>query len=139
MAEVVEFFGERFTIADRIGLMPLMRFAKVAQAGVDSADLAGLAAMYDLLEQCLAEDEWRRFQVCADKNRADGEQLMGVVAEVMGKLSARPTSRPSGSSDGPSIIEPRSEAGSSSAVMDRLSGRPDLQLMVMRAQEARAS
>lgn len=139
MSEQVEFFGEQFAIADRIGLMPLMRFAKVAQAGVDSADLAGLAAMYDLLEQCLAETEWQRFQVCADKNRADGEQLMGVVAEVMEKISARPTSRPSGSSDGPSIIEPRFEGGSFSAVMDRLSGRPDLQRMVLQAQESRAS
>lgn len=132
----VAFHGETFTIADRIGLMPLMRFAKVAQGGVDSNDLAGLAAMYDLLEQCIAPADWQRFQDVADRSRADGEQLMEVVAEVMTVLSERPTSRPSGSSDGPLITEPKSAGGFSSPVMDRLSGRPDLQLIVVRSQQA---
>jgi hypothetical protein len=137
----VDFCGERFRMADRVGLMPMMRFAKVAKAGVDSDDLAGLTAMYDLLEQCLAEDEWDRFQAHADKTRADGEELMGVVAKVFEVLSARPTRRPSDSSDGPSTTAPSSTGDSSSQVIAReeAAGRPDRALILVQAQEARAA
>ncbi len=139
MASPVEFGGESFAVADRIGHMALMRFAKAAQAGVDSSDMAGLAAMYDLLEQCIDPADWPRFEKAADRTRADGEELMRVVVEVMARVTDRPTSRPSASSDGPRVTEPRSEVDFSSPVMDRLSGRPDLQLMVVQAQEHRAS
>lgn len=136
MSESLLFFGEPFTMADRIGAMALMRFAKVAQSGADSDDLAGLTAMYDLLEQCIAPQDWQRFQAAADTNRADGEQLMAVVAEVVKRLSERPTSRPSVSSDGPHRTAPNSRGDSFSRVMDRYQGRPDIQLMVLDAQTA---
>lgn len=135
----IEFHGERFAVAERIGAMSLMRFAKVAETGADSLDMAGLAALYDLLEQCIAPADWTRFTAAANEHRADGDELMEVVKEVMGHLSERPTSRPSVSSDGPRTIEPRSEVDSSSAAMAQLHGRADLQLMVVQAQEARAS
>lgn len=104
----VEFFGERYPVADKIGLMPLMRFARVAEAGVDSGDMAGLAAMYDLLEQCIADESWPAFQRAATRNRADGDDLMRVVKDAIEAIAARPTGRPSDSSDGPAAIEPRS-------------------------------
>jgi hypothetical protein len=135
----IEVFGETFEIAERIGLMPMMRFAKAAKSGLDSSDMDGLAAMYDLLGQCIAEKDWPRFEAAADRARADGDELMGVVTRVFEVLSERPTRRPSDSSDGPSTIEPTSTGDSSSRVLARLEGRPDLQLMVMQAQEARAS
>jgi hypothetical protein len=137
----VEFLGEQFRIAERVGLMPMMRFAKVAKDGGDSDDLAGLTAMYDLLEQCLAEDEWERFQAHADNTRADGEELMGVVARVFEVLSARPTRRPSGSSAGPSTTARNSTVDSSSQVIAReeAAGRPDRALILVQAQEARAA
>ena len=119
----VAFGGERFTVADKIGLMPLMRFAKAAQGGVDSNDMAGLAAMYDLIEQCIAPADWARFQSVADKTRADGEELMAVVKDVIEALSARPTTRPSDSSAGPATIEPKS------AAEPDLSDQPELRLI----------
>lgn len=138
MADTVEFAGESFLIADRIGLMPLMRFAKVAKAGTDSTDLAGLAAMYDLLEQCIAPEDWQRFQDRADAARSDSDELLEVVSTVIETLSARPTSRPSDSSAGPQTTAEKSTPASSSAVKDRLeaAGRPDLALMVTMAQTA---
>ena len=139
MSNAVEFFGESFTVADRIGLMPLMRFAKVAQSGVGADDMAGLAAMYDLLQQCIDPQDWPRFEAAADKSRADGEELMTVVSAVMQKITERPTLQPSDSSDGLRITEPNSTDDSSSRVIQRLAGRPDLQLMVLTAQEARAA
>ncbi len=132
----VEFAGDRFAVAEKIGLMPLMRFAKVAQSGVDSADMAGLAAMYDLLEQCIAPADWQRFQTAADRSRADGDDLMGVVRDAIEAISARPTSQPSDSSDGPTATPPSSEPDCSSRVIARLEqqGRPDLALVVAQAQ-----
>lgn len=140
-SDAVEFGGELFIVADKIGLMPLMRFAKVAKAGVDSADLDGLAAMYDLLEQCIAPEEWARFEAHADKIRADGEELMRVVGKVFEILTDRPTVRPSDSSDGPTTTGPRFTSTSVERVSSRLedSGRPDLALFVNRAAEAQTA
>jgi hypothetical protein len=140
MAEI-DFAGERFTVADKIGLMPLMRFAKVAKAGVDSADLAGLAALYDLLAQCIADADWARFEAAADKSHADGEELMAVIGKVFEALAERPTSRPSVSSDGPMTTPPRSADDSSSTVVQRLEqqGRPDLALLVSQSELARSA
>jgi hypothetical protein len=137
----IEFCGERFRMAERVGLMPMMRFAKVAKAGVDSDDLDGLAAMYDLLEQCIADDEWARFQAHADRTRADGDELMSVVKRVFEVLSERPTRRPSDSSGGPLTTEPSSTDGSFSQVIAReeAAGRPDRALILVQAQEARAA
>jgi hypothetical protein len=134
----VEFKGETFRASDGIGLMSLMRFAHVAQGGTDANDMEGLAAMYDLLEQAIAADDWDRFQRHAMKVKAQGDDLMAVVQKVIQALAARPTSRPSDSSGGPTVTEPKSEAGSSSQVVQRLEdrGRPDLALMVTMAQEA---
>ena len=136
MAEVT-FCDEQFGVADKIGLMPLMRFAKVAKSGADSADMEALAVMLDLLEQCIAPADWQRFQDTADKNRADGDELLKVVSDVFEVLAERPTSRPSDSSAGPSTTAPNSTAGSYSPAKARLEdkGRPDLALMVLTAQE----
>jgi hypothetical protein len=139
----IEFEGERFGMAEAIGAMPLMRFAKVAKSGADSNNMDGLVAMYDLLEQCIEPAEWVRFQAHADKTRADGEKLMTVVGKVFEALSERPTGRPSASSGGPKSIKRKSASGGapSSKVVRRLekSGRPDLALMVTLADETRSA
>ena len=50
----VEFQGETYRIAEKIGLAPLMRFAKLAAASAD-LDAGALAVMYDVLEQCFSD------------------------------------------------------------------------------------
>jgi hypothetical protein len=137
MTETVEFCGETFHIADKVAALPLMRFAKAAKAGVDSDDLDGLAALYDVLGQCIHPDEWGRFESHADRERADGDQLLEVVQEVFTLLAARPTGRSSDSSGGPRTIEPSSTVDSSSRVIADLNdrGRPDLALVVRKRQE----
>jgi hypothetical protein len=141
----VEFGGETFKRADAVGLMALMRFAHVAKSGTDSNDLDGLAAMYELLEQCIHEDDWQRFQKTALKVKAKGDDLMGVVRKVISGESDRPTSRPSDSSDGPIVIGQSSESEQPRPAYLRVvereeaSGRPDRALMVLMAQEQMAS
>jgi hypothetical protein len=58
----VEFLGKEFAIADKIGLMPLMRFAHAAQSGLDSNDMEGMAALYDMLRQSIADESVLVFQ-----------------------------------------------------------------------------
>lgn len=139
---MIDFEGETFRVADKVGLMPLMRFATIARSGVDANELEGLAAMYDLLEQCIHPDDWARFTDHATKVRASGDDLNDVVARAMAEVAKRPTGRPSVSSDGPRAIEPSSTVDSSSPgtarVIDMFNeqGRPDLALMVRKRQES---
>ena len=139
----VSFGGESFAAAESIGLMALMRFAHVARSGTDANDMAGLAAMYELLEQCIEPSDWERFQQTAMRTRATGDDLMRVVKDVIQAASARPTGRSSDSSDGPTATEPNSESSEAPylRVVRRLEaeGRPDKAYMVELAQEAQAA
>lgn len=144
MTDTVEFLGDQFRVAERVSSLAVMHFAKVANSGVDTLDLAGLAAMYDLLEQCIHPDDWSTFEAHCNRHRADGEQLFDLVQRMFLVLAARPTGRPSDSSAGPRTIEPSSTADSSSpaiAVIERLNAqqRPDLALLVRKRQESLAS
>lgn len=132
---VVTFCGETFRAADRIGALSVMRFAKIAQGGADSSDMDGLAAMYDLLEQCIDPADWPRFERTADQKRAGDEELFDVIGQVMAAQSDRPTVRPSASSDGPSVTAPRSTSTPADRAIAREAGRPDLQLAIVKAQE----
>lgn len=137
----IDFAGETFRLADKIGLMPLMRFAHVSRRGVDSNDMEGLAAIYDLLKQCIADDDWGRFEDAAMTSRADGDELLEVVSRAVQAISERPTQEPSDSSDGQPITSGSSTDGSSSPVIGRLveQGRPDLALIVDQAERSRVS
>lgn len=139
MAEIQR-WGETFQVADKVALMPLMRFAQVAQAGVDSNEMAGLAALGDLLDKCIAPSDLAKFNRVATANDADGDDLMEVVKEVFQIITERPTSRPSDSSDGSSTTSESSAVVYSSPVT-RLEkqGRPDLALLTRRAQTHLAS
>jgi len=138
----VEFLGARFRTADKVGLMPLMKFAMTARKGVQSDDLDGLAAMYALIRDCVdqtrpqkpvldengqpvirdgkpvTEDdgpsEWDRFEQHAIDSKAEAEDLFKVVSDVIQALSARPTRRPGDSSAGPQTTSDSSKAISSS-------------------------
>lgn len=140
----VAFMGAEFAVASKIGLMPLMKFAKISKSGIDSSDIEAMAAMYDMLQQCIADDPvfvlqgrvttreaclelstedaeqvvvfggWGAFEDHANKTRAGDDDLLQVVRDVMEILTERPTSRPSDSSAGPQQTAPTSAENSSS-------------------------
>lgn len=146
MSGTIEFLGAEFHVADKVSSLAFMRFAKVAKAGTDAEDMDGLAAMYDLLQQCIATEDWHRFEAHADTQRADSEQLLEVIQKVFAVLADRPTGRSSDASDGPRIIEPSSTVDSSSPApaeraISRLNeqGRPDLALLVRRRAESQSA
>src|SRR3954452_16337989 len=49
----IEFLGERFGLAESIGLMPMLAFANASKQGLDSDDMAGLSAMYALIRDVI--------------------------------------------------------------------------------------
>jgi hypothetical protein len=136
----VTFCGERFELTERPSKMALMEFASVAVTGADSESLEGLAALHNLLQECIGEAEWPRFKALAREHKSDDVALFGVVNSVFEAYSEIPTTRPSDSSDGPENTSPRSEGDvfSRSKAALEAKGRPDLAVVVMQAQEAQA-
>lgn len=139
--ERFDFLGRSFGVAERVSTLALMRFAKAASGGVESDDMAGLAAMYDLLQQLVEPSEWAVFEAHADAQRAQPDDVLAVIQEVLPLIAGRPTGPPSDSSDGRQTKSVHSVGGSSSPVIAHLQakGRPDLALMVEQADRARAS
>lgn len=150
MTELVPFQGVEFHIAERVGLMPMMRYAAFSKRQLQliasgkeptgEDEIESLTATYELLEQCLHPLDWARFQEHASVVGADMDELMKFVGTVMATVAQRPTGRSSDSSDGPRVIEPSSTVVSSSpgTVVDMFNdkGRPDLALIVRKRQES---
>ena len=144
MADVtLEFRGEKFAVAEQIGWMPMMRFARLSE-NPDTELMEGLAGLHAVLQECIAERDWPRFEAHATKVHADYDDLYQMVADAIAVMTARPTSQPSDSSDGPSPTSGPSADGSGSPVtslVERLEreGRPSIAYMVQQAQASRAS
>ena len=123
-----KFYGELFTVAERVGAMPLLRFAAVADSGAHADEMAGLAAMHELLRDCLAPGDWSRFQKVAADNKADAEELMAVCGAIYEAVTGRPTQRPAASAVGSSPTSESSRVPSSSAASSPLGNVPPIQL-----------
>lgn len=111
--ERLEFLGESFRLGESVGLMPLMKFAHAANSGLDSDDMAGLAALYALVRDTVHPEDWDRFERLAIEKHAEGEELMEFVGKAIEAISARPTRRRSVSSAGASSTSPSSTGTSS--------------------------
>jgi hypothetical protein len=137
--DVIAFMGEKFRIAESVGAMPMLAFAKASKSGLDTEDMAGMAAMYSMIRDVIHrpklydehgnrvvdevtgkpahdESEWRRFEELATDEQADGEELMTFVSEAMAVISARPPKRRGISSASSPTTSPRSKGSSSSPV-----------------------
>lgn len=111
-----EFMGRWFRVADKMGLMPYLRFAHIAKLGVEKDDLEAMAATYDVLAQAVHPDDWEAFCQHATETRADEDEIIKAVHASTAVMSARPQVRPSDSSVGPQDTETSSSAGLSSPV-----------------------
>lgn len=151
MSEVIEFCGEEFRVGEKVGMMPMMRFARVGKreqerlrsGGQQTATdaMEAMDAALTLLEQCVHPDDWDRFERVTTEHHVGQEEYMRFAGRVMSLLASRPTGRSSDSSDGPLITEPSSTVVSSSpasAVIEDLNGRgrPDLAQVVRMRQES---
>lgn len=130
-----DYFGE--AIAANPGLTDLhyMDFMEQA-AGMAVDDPAALRIVKDFARACLGTS----FDVFWSTALAHGQtqaEVFEVLMSVLEAATARPTELPSGSSDGQQSTATSSEGDSS--LQERLAGRPDLQLLVSKAQAAKAS
>lgn len=98
--DTFDYYGETFTVRDRVGIMPLLKFAVVAQTGVDSSEMEALAAMHSLVMACIVTSDVPRFEKVATEHDADTEELMDICKALYQAVTARPTGQPSDSADG---------------------------------------
>jgi hypothetical protein len=87
-ARTVEFLGQHFRISSRVGMMPVMDLAAAAASDSDTSDMDALAAVWHLLRDCIAEDEWHRFRAHAIAVKADVTELLPVTKRVAEMLAA---------------------------------------------------
>jgi hypothetical protein len=147
----VELHGQRFTMAEKIGAMAFMRLASLAQDGLGSSDMDGLAALYDVCRAVFEDESWDRYRVMATRLRLGDEEIMLDVQRLVEAVGRRPTGRSSGSPAGPSPTPSVSPTGHAVpdtdselqwalgqySPSDRFpSGRPDLQVGVVDRWEA---
>jgi hypothetical protein len=140
----VELLGRQFRIAEKIGLMPLLKFASASDMTTD--DPRALSAVYSLLRDCIYEGspgcgeceactadnestcksydkgDWGDFERHAMDTKADADELLAVITQVLEVVSGRPTKPPAGSSAGRRATR-RVSTGNSSAGRGRASRR----------------
>lgn len=140
----VELLGKQFRIAEKVGLMPLLKFASASDMTTD--DPRALSAVYSLLRDCVYEGtpgcgecascttdneaacpsydkgDWAAFEQHAMDTKADADELLAVITQVLEIVSGRPTKQPAGSSAGRRTTR-RNSTGSSSAGRGRGSKR----------------
>ena len=121
-AETVEFMGKKFRIAEKVGLMPLLKFS--AAVDFDISDPRALSAMYAMLRDCIYRGtpacgtctackddresecaafdagDWKAFEDHAIETQADADELMDVLTKTMEIITGRPTKPPATSSRG---------------------------------------
>jgi hypothetical protein len=151
-AQTVSFMGDDYRISERVGLMPLLKFANAADRGLNAEDMAGMAAMYAMIRDCIykgeppcgsceactaaqpgtppsavgceqfVEGDWDRFERAAIDKQAGPDELFDVVNEVIERVTANPTSARSDSSPAARSASTRSREPSSSPAHPQAAG-----------------
>lgn len=98
-----DFEGQTFTVAAKVGTAPLADFAAAAQAGIDTQEMEGLAAMRTLLHQIVVDEDADRLWRALTVARADEDDMLAIIKAVFEAEMGRPTQQPSDSSVGLSI------------------------------------
>lgn len=132
-----EYFGVVIRTNPAATDLALTDFMEHAGA-VDEKDPGVITIVKDFMRDLIHPDDFDKFWGLARRNGQTTEDLLAVQKAVVSAVVGRPTGRPSGSSGGRRRTPAKSRAGSSSRVINRLAGRPDLQLAVVAAQEARS-
>jgi hypothetical protein len=135
--ETIEFMERKFRIAEKIGLMPLLKYASASDMSTE--DPRALAAVYAMLRDCIHpgtpacgecadceagrdtscksydKGDWAAFEEHAIETKAGAEDLLPVISQVMEIISGRPTGPPAPSSAGRRATRRGSTGNSSGA------------------------
>jgi len=86
-AGTVTFKGETYRLDSKMGVWPMLQFARAAEAGLDAADARGLAAIHAFLQDVIDPDDWGRFQEDMIKNKiSDLGELINVANQAVNAL-----------------------------------------------------
>jgi len=86
----VTFMGGKYRVADKVGIWPLMQFARAAEAGLSLRDVKGLAAVHAMLEDVVHPDDWGQFQDdMIAKKAVDLQAMLDVAGQVVELLTER--------------------------------------------------
>lgn len=102
-APTVTLLGTSYKVAEKIGVWPLMQFARAAEAGVSMADQKGLAAFHAQMQDVIHEDDWGRFQEDMITKKVSMEDLIDCAreaVEVVQAHMARKRGRANGAANG---------------------------------------
>lgn len=135
MSKSVTLGGEVFFLRQP-GHYAMQDVLELAEKGVDSESAAGYRAISNLVAACMSEQDYARWEMVARRERSTGEDMIRLVLEG---LADRPTVRPSDSSDGPPSTATTSTDAAFLRVVQGEAGRPDRQLILLQAQEARTA
>lgn len=132
-------FGTQVRVADTFGELVFSDWGEEF-GGLDESDPKAFTAVKNLLRRTVHVEDFEEFWQLAVANHQTTENLLALIKAILEAQTERPTQQPAVSSAGPVTIGPSSAAVSSSPVVRRLeaSGRPDLALVHVQAQEAQA-
>lgn len=135
-------FGNTIRVEPNLTDTVLIDFMSKATAIEDEAGPEAMRAVEDFLAAMIHHEDFSTFMHIGRAQRQTIEDLMKVCYSILEVATARPTRAPAGSSDGRSKTATVSMVNSSAlAVKQDLerSGRHDLALAVLQAQEVRES
>jgi hypothetical protein len=92
---VVDFFGEKFHVAEKVGAIPMLMWSKAADTEVDGHE--GMAAVWLMVEDVIHEKEFKRFVRTGLKNKAGSDDLFKIINSAMELISGNPTEQQDGS------------------------------------------
>lgn len=135
-------FGNTVRVEPNLTDTILIDFLKQASEITDETGPEAMRAVEDFLAAMVHHEDFATFMHVARGNRQTIEDLMKVAYSILEVATARPTHAPADSSDGRSATQNESTESASVAVVRQQferTGRPDLALAVVQAQEARLS
>ena len=78
------YMGETYRLDSKMGVWPLLQFARAAESGWRNDDMRGLAAIHAFLQDVMLPEDWPRFQDdMIAKKMADVAGLLEVVRKAV--------------------------------------------------------
>jgi len=88
--ETVSYLGEKYKVAEKIGVWPQMMLARAAAEGINLGDMRGLAAVHATLENVIDPEDWGRFERDMIAKKADDlAELLDLVTQAAQIVTAR--------------------------------------------------
>lgn len=78
------YMGETYRLDSKLGIWPMIQFARAAEAGWRSNDMRGLAAIHAFLQDVMLPEDWPKFQDdMINKKMQDIAGLLEVVRKAV--------------------------------------------------------